>query len=299
MLNKKIFLILSFVSICEGFFSIDISKLINQTTNGLNLTCFYYDFTLINCDYCVYQYYSNGSSSSINFDCIQITNSYKILSKQCEGFSDQRDIGYGICSPLSFDLSDISILCICATNMCNTNFTACQSSVNYQIKTNIVPSVLPSIIPDLSKTISCIDTFYPIGPNSSNISSYCMDYPSPFINFTECNEYVLNNTVLCLYSPFNDNYDTFSLTKDSYLMYLSDTISSMNQFIQDSNDTQYYNETSSYFYVEWDSMNDNRTWGRCFCAQDNCDSSLTNCLNSNRSISIINCATSSFFFKFL
>jgi hypothetical protein len=291
MWMKNIFLILSFISICEGFFSVDISKV----KPHLNLTCYYNsDYNFTNCDYCVYESYSNGSSSIIIFDCIQITNTYKIISNQCNGFTNQRDIGYGICTPPPFDYSDISILCICATNMCNMDFTGCQSSVDYQIKTNTVPSLLPSIISDLSKSISCFDTFYSNEQNSMNISEYCVNYPSPFINLTECNQYVLNNTVLCLYIFADDNYGTYSLTIDSYQMYLVQIFDLMNQLDPNPNVTQYYNQSSSYFYIQWNFWNGTDIWERCFCAQDNCDSSLTNCLNSNRSILMNNSATNLF-----
>jgi hypothetical protein len=60
---------------------IDLSKLNNGTMNRLNLTCSSGSGFEINSEYCVYQYYSNGSSSMIRYDCIRITNSYQSYEK--------------------------------------------------------------------------------------------------------------------------------------------------------------------------------------------------------------------------
>ncbi|CAF4007216.1 unnamed protein product, partial [Adineta steineri] len=102
MLQKLFFLILFFVITCEGFMNIDQFMITNQTKNRLSLTCQYNDYdnvyNVTNCEYCVYQSFSNGSVSSINYDCIQITNTYKSISERCQGFSDKTDVGYGICS---------------------------------------------------------------------------------------------------------------------------------------------------------------------------------------------------------
>lgn len=302
MSRKIILLILLFVTTCEGFFSIDLSTINNETISRLNLTCLYYDEILINCDYCVYQFYNNGSSTTINYDCIQITNTYKSQSQRCQGFSDTTDIGYGICSPLSFELFDISILCICATNMCNNNFTTCRSSVTNQIESNSSPSVLPSIISDLSTSISCVDTIYS-SDSSLNISSYCGGYTSPYIDITKCNEYVINNTVLCVFMMSEGYQYPMALTEDSYNMYLATLIYEVIQFSQDSTIEEYYNSSSSYFYVNWNTTynNDNDTTildsETCLCAQNNCNFNVTSCLAANRSISISiqNSATSKFF----
>ena len=102
MCRKEILLIFLFVTTSKGFLDFDLSTVNNVTKTGLNLTCLYYDFDMTGCDACVYQYYSNGTATTTMYDCIQITNSYKTVSNRCQGFIDTTDIGYGICSPLSF-----------------------------------------------------------------------------------------------------------------------------------------------------------------------------------------------------
>jgi hypothetical protein len=305
MLHKIIFLILLFVTTCNGFFSINISTIIHESPSRLNLTCSYYGGIIEYCDYCVYQFFYNGSSTTIYYDCIQITNTYKSISNRCQGFSDKTDIGYGICSPLSFELFDLSILCICATNMCNTNFTTCRSSVDYQVGSNLSPSLLPSIIADLSTPISCFDTIIELN-DSENASYYCAELASPYINITECNEYVINNTVLCQYVITDGLSAPLAITEDIYLMALADTISTIIQYNKSPNIEQFYNETSSYFYdysdvtdnyVNNDSISNNSgiISNKCFCIQNNCNYNLTTCFHANRSISVGSNAISKLF----
>ena len=200
-----------------------------------------------------------------------------------------------------FELFDISILCICATNLCNTNLTTCKSSADNQIKTNSAPSSLPSFMHDLSTNISCIDTTSSSDDNSSNISSYCSGSASPYIDVEKCNQYVIDNTVLCVYYAYGSTQTLTPLTADHYKMYLSTIRSTINQDSLDSSIDLYYNESSSYLYINTNlTINDQpRIVKRCICASDNCNYNLATCLNSNRSISIENSATSKVFLFFL
>jgi hypothetical protein len=293
MLYKTILFTLLYFTTCEGFYNVNISSIHPR----LNLTCYYYGLVYTDCEYCVYQFFNNGSASEVYYDCSQVTNTYKTISQRCQGFSDTTDIGYGVCLPLSFELFDISILCICATNMCNQNFTSCQSSVNYQIESNSAPSVLPSVAPAFTTPISCVDTTNLLG-DSSTMSSFCAEYSSPYINVTECNEYVVNNTVLCIYISSGGNPYPFASTSDDYNLFLSGAIIGINERSQDPNIVQFYNESSSYFYVNWnETFDDNTTLivQRCLCAEDNCNSNLMICLNANRLIVIENNARSKLF----
>ncbi|CAF1390102.1 unnamed protein product [Adineta steineri] len=296
MLQKLFFLILFFVITCEGFMNIDQFMITNQTKNRLSLTCQYNDYNNVynvtNCEYCVYQSFSNGSVSSINNDCIQITNTYKSISERCQGFSDKTDVGYGICSPLSYETFNISTLCICATDFCNTDIDSCQSSVQSQTQSNSLPSVLPSFLPQLETSISCMDSKISVS-ESLSVSYHCIMYQneSPYINITKCNDYVINNTVLCLIFFDGDQSESIALTSDDYGFFLVEEIMSIYSE-QVSNIEQYYNESSSYFYIFSNATNptDNSTVIQqvCFCAQDNCNSNLTNCLNANRSLTVTN-----------
>ncbi|CAF3631193.1 unnamed protein product [Rotaria sp. Silwood1] len=173
----------------EGLFNGDISTVSNRTLNRLNLTCFYDDSLVANSEYCVYQFFSNGSSLRTLYDYMRVTNIYKTIAQRCTGFSNTIDVGFGFCSPLEFELFDISILCICATDMCNKNFTSCQSSVTNQLQINSAPSVLSSMVPELNTPISCYDS-----SDSLNTSFYCANVASPYIDIQKCNEYTMNNT---------------------------------------------------------------------------------------------------------
>ncbi|CAF4145207.1 unnamed protein product, partial [Adineta steineri] len=234
--------------------------------------------------------FSNGSVSSINYDCIQITNTYKSISERCQGFSDKTDVGYGICSPLSYETFNISTICICATDFCNTDIDSCQSSVQSQTQSNSLPSVLPSFLPQLETSISCMDSKISVS-ESLSVSYHCIMYQneSPYINLTKCNDYVINNTVLCLIFFDGDQSESIALTGDDYGFFLVEEIMSIYSE-QGSNIEQYYNESSSYFYIFSNATNpmDNSTLIQqvCFCAQDNCNFNLTNCLNANRSLTV-------------
>ncbi|CAF0898185.1 unnamed protein product [Rotaria sordida] len=267
----------------EGFFNGNISTVSNKTLNRLNLTCFYNDNLVTNCEYCVYQFFSNGSSSRSLYDYTTVTNIYKSIAKRCTGFSNITDIGFGFCSPLQFELFDISILCICATNMCNMDFPSCQSSVNNQLKTNSAPPLLSSMIPELNRSISCYDS-----SNSLNTTSYCFNFASPYIDIEKCNEYTINNTLVCMYQMSTDGPFLSALTRDTYKYYLSGALSRVYQFNQESSITLSYNETSSSFYINYlflyrDGNNTiSLNMERCFCTENYCNYNLTTCLSANR-----------------
>ncbi len=87
------------------------------------------------------------------------------------------------------------------------------------------------------------------------------------------------------------------MTEDSYRMFLSDIINEMNPNNQYYPVQQFFNQTSSYFYLNWriTYVNSTSILDRCICAQDNCNTNLTNCLNANRSITVQSNATSKSF----
>jgi hypothetical protein len=134
--------------------------------------------------------------------------------------------------------------------------------------------------------------------NSSTTDYYYASSLSPYINITKCNEYVINKTVLCVYIASDDQILSLALTEDSYRMFLSNIINAMNPNNQDNSVQQFFNQTSSYFYLNWRityANNSTSMSDRCICAQDNCNTNLTNCLNANRSIAVQNNATSKSF----
>ncbi|CAF0757489.1 unnamed protein product [Adineta steineri] len=127
-----------------------------------------FNTTVVDCEYCVNRHYSNGTTSETRYDCIQLTNTYKTISQRCQGFSNTTDIGYGTCLPYPYELLNTSVLCICATDKCNTDLASCNKSVTNQIQSNSAPSILPSIIPTLSTPISCVDTLNQNSPDDKS-----------------------------------------------------------------------------------------------------------------------------------
>ncbi|UJR10825.1 hypothetical protein I4U23_015012 [Adineta vaga] len=80
------------------------------------------------------------------------------ISARCEGFSEGIDIGYGMCLPLPYETFDMSILCICATNLYNENLDTCRLSVHNEIQSNTAPSSLPPLLPQLKTSVSCVNS---------------------------------------------------------------------------------------------------------------------------------------------
>ncbi len=72
-----LFLLLIFINQCQSFFKNSPLQL-NTITNRHNLTCtsnFDDTDSFTNCDYCVYEFFNNGTDSTIYHDCIYLTNS--------------------------------------------------------------------------------------------------------------------------------------------------------------------------------------------------------------------------------
>ncbi|CAF0803970.1 unnamed protein product [Adineta steineri] len=250
-----------------------------------------FNTTVVDCEYCVNRHYSNGTTSETRYDCIQLTNTYKTISQRCQGFSNTTDIGYGTCLPYPYELLNTSVLCICATDKCNTDLASCNKSVTNQIQSNSAPSVLPSIIPTLSTPISCVDTLNQV--NISTGSYYnCMQYGSSYVNLTKCHEYIVNNTVLCWYYGVEAYSEPIPLTKDIYTLPTVDLIHTIYQYIRYNNYTYFSNESSSFFYISSRETSANATaMNTCICAQNNCNSNLITCLTATKSIETQNNST--------
>ncbi|CAF1357939.1 unnamed protein product [Rotaria sordida] len=279
--------LLIFISQCQGFFK-NSSLQLNTTTNRYNLTCIsnFNDGDLFtNCEYCVYEFFSNGTDSTIYYDCIYLTNSYRRVTQRCTGFSDRSDIGYGLCSKLPFEYFDIDLLCICATDLCNENFTTCRQSVDANPNLPSLSSSIPLLIKE-SSSITCQDT--PVG--ILNSTYYCVRDSTPYINMTQCEEYVQNHTVLCMYLESNNgNYLTLvALPDEDYEYVLVDQIQFIQKMAVQSNVKQYYNETPNTFYIQWkETLEDNNytiIYNKCYCMTNDCNVNLTACLQAKTPI---------------
>jgi hypothetical protein len=280
-----IFLVLFLVVInpCESFFQNPPLQL-NSITNLRNLTCAS-DFggtdLPINCDYCVYEFFNNGTDSIISYDCIYLTNSYRLVTQRCSGFTNNSDIGYGLCTQLPFEYFDIDLLCICATDLCNENFTTCKQSVDSNPNLPALPSPVRVLNAD-SSGITCQDT--PLG--LLNSTYYCVRDSTPYINMSQCEEYVKHHTVVCMYleSDYGSYLTLVALPDEDYEYVLTEQIQLMQRMKVKSNVKQYYNETVGSFYVRWEEIlkdMDNYTmiYNRCYCMTDNCNVNLTECLH--------------------
>jgi hypothetical protein len=280
-----LFVLLILVYRSEGFFR-NAPLQLNAIPTRLNLTCAsgfddIEDYT--NCEYCVFEFFSNGTDFTISYDCIYLTNTYRLVTQRCTGFTGASDVGYGLCSKLPFEYFDIDLLCICATDRCNANFTICKQSAD---STPTLP-VLSSPIPNLtieSSSIKCQDT--PLG--ILNSTYYCIRDSTPYINMTQCEEYVRNHTVTCMYLESNNgNYLTLvAIPDEDYEYVLADQLQAMQRMSVTTDATQYFNETTHAFYVKWietlvNPGNQTITYNRCYCLTNNCNMNLTTCLESN------------------
>ncbi len=294
MYNIYVFLCLLLIVIqaCECFFQNPPLQL-NAIHNLLNLTCAT-DFGEVElftgCEYCVYEFFNNGTDSIISHDCIYLTNSYRLVTKRCSGFTNSSDIGYGLCSKLPFEYFDIDLLCICATDLCNENFTTCKQSVDGNPHIPPLPSLIPALTSQ-SSAISCEDT--PLGVLNSTY--YCVRDSTPYIDMNQCEEYVQNHTVLCMYlESDNGSYLTLvALPDEDYEYVLDNQIQTMQDMAVKSNIEQYYNETTSSFYIQWKEIlenmdNNTMIYNRCYCRTNNCNINLTACLQSTIRINIAN-----------
>ncbi|CAF1425874.1 unnamed protein product [Adineta ricciae] len=232
-----------------------------------------------------------GSNIEVIQDFIQITNTYKSFAERCNGFSNQTDIGYGNCSPLSYETFNTSILCICATNLCNHDLDSCRFSVQNQTQSNSAPVSLPALLPRLQTSISCVNSLFS-QTDTVNTTYYCANSHSPYINLTACIEYYRANTVLCVLILQGNGTLAVGLSEDEYRLILLANIQNIHYFDQYSGVSVAYNQSSSYFYVIYkqiiDSSNETYIQQVCFCAQDNCTSNMTSCLNANRSLTVTN-----------
>ncbi|CAF0965762.1 unnamed protein product [Adineta ricciae] len=285
MMYGIFFVLTIFTYYCESFFKYSPLQL-STITRRQNLTCAT-DFgdtdVFTNCEYCVYEFFNNGTDSTISHDCIYITNSYRLVTQRCSGFTSDSDTGYGLCSPLPFEYFDIDLLCICATNLCNENLTMCKHSVDTNPRLPALPSPIPTLSANKS-AISCQDT--PLGVLNSTY--YCVRDSTPYINMTQCEEYVRTHTVVCMYLEMDHgSYLTLvAIPDEDYEYVLADEIDKMQRMNTKTNVQQYYNETSAAFYIQWTEVLENADnytmiYNRCYCMTNNCNVNLTECLRSH------------------
>lgn len=279
-----VFCILIRIEISLAFFK-DSPLQLNKIPSRLNLTCAS-DFgdtdPFTNCEYCVYEFFNNVTDSIISHDCIYLTNTYRLVTQRCSGFTRDVDIGYGPCSPLPFEYFDIDLICICATDRCNENFTTCKRSVDSNPKLSAMPTPIPTWTAS-SSSITCQDT--PLGVLNSTY--YCAQDSIPFINLTQCEEYVRTHTVTCMYLESDGgNYLTLvALPDEDYEYVIAGQLQTMQHMAQRSDTIQSFNETEDAFYLRWNETLveiDNSTIisNRCYCLTNNCNANLTTCLQS-------------------
>lgn len=270
------------VSRSEGFFNV--SSLSGESRRS-NLTCLSSTrgLTFASCELCIIEFFYDGSTSNdsslVRYHCAHQLNAFRRKSRRCSGFSNQSDLGYGLCSPLPYETFDVNVLCICATDLCNVNINYCrQSVIDNQLS---LPSALPSIVPQLNQSISCSQIIRdPLDP----LWKCPLAELSPFVNQTACYESFLQTVVLCEYQAHQSGE---LLTPKAYSMenyeYLLDGLLLELQEQQRMNFTVFVNQTKTSFFTVFALPNlENATYSiqRCFCFEQNCNQNLTLCLNN-------------------
>ncbi|CAF0856014.1 unnamed protein product [Didymodactylos carnosus] len=274
------FLLVSYyVDQTNSFLTLSVNS--TYTTNIItrNISCYYgtisgadnadrhYTPSYGNYQYCVLiMYYSNGNlPQQIDFSSTAVLNTYRRMSERCRGFSNTTDVGYGYCSPLSYETVVSLFLCICATSNCNNNLQTCQLSVSM-----VQPAPLATFLPYLSTSISCQDSGY----ISSNRYTYCQELDQS-INYTACNDYMETNTVLCsIWSLTSENSTSshqVAYPPENYEKFLLSTLYNYLTYVN----TSTYNESSSSLFVQ-DGIQ-NFTYISCYCISNYCNANFSSC----------------------
>ncbi|CAF1287506.1 unnamed protein product [Didymodactylos carnosus] len=276
------FLFISYhVDQTNGFLTLPVNSTYTTNIQTRNIACYYgtisggengdqyYQPSYGNYQYCVLIlsfYSSNGNLvEQIDFRRTTVLNTYRRMSERCQGFSNITDVGYGLCSPLSYQTVVSLVLCICATSNCNNNLSTCQSSA-----TAFQPTRLPTFLPYLLRSISCQDYDY----ISGNTYTYCQELDKS-INYTACNDYVKANTVLCsIWTLSSQNFT--ALYRVAYLPenYEEFLLSTLYGYLVYSN-TSTYNESSSSLIVKTGIQN--FTYISCYCTSNNCNANFSTC----------------------
>ena len=265
----------------ECFFNV--SSLTGDTRRS-NLTCFSSSSELknISCELCIIEFFYGGSTSNdsslIRYHCAHQLNSFRRKSRRCTGFSNQTDLGYGVCSPLNYETFDVNVLCICGTDLCNENINQCrQSVVNQQ---SSLPSPLPSIVPQLNQSINCSQSIL----NTSTSYWKCpLASLSPFVNQSSCYDSFLQTLVLCEYRAYQPLHFFYPVaySLENYEYQLDVLLGDLQQ--RQTNSTVFANETDTTFFTvsTWASA-ENASFAieRCFCFTDDCNANLTRCLST-------------------
>jgi hypothetical protein len=290
----KSFLLL--LVICCQYTSINSFLLLPANTTwigpGRNVTCFsqssvnyngtttyYGGFINYYVDYCfVVQettQYNGMPQVSTNFYFIAGVNYYRNVGiNQC-GFSPSMDIGYGSCTPLSYQLPSSIILCICSTNNCSASLSACQASVNQTMSSP--PPLLPSMTPTLTNSIMCQDSTQIYDATHNITPIVYTSCTSPLLDFpydpVACAAYALTHTVACLinYDALQGSYYPMALFQDSYEYFVF-------WLALDSSSLGVDSESSSSIVTIY-YLNPSYNAATCICTTNNCNINFTTCSN--------------------
>ena len=193
-------------------------------------------------------------------------------------------IGHASCSGRSYE-PYTEKLCICSTDNCNSNYSACVASV--QATQATPPPNLPEYAPELSSSTSCQlgsrgSTYLDIvNPNTSAT----LEMPFFKTNRSEALAYASNHAVAC-YLFFNaktgdwlqhalmyENYDDYLYPMLSTMyagignIYAETSTSVASQFGEPYHiNITYSNDTGNYFKM-------------CVCTTNNCNRNLSTCVN--------------------
>lgn len=197
----------------HGFLRDSVLNFIRQDGN---LTCWMSSALVASTNYqfCAIRVYkfldSSGDEMTVSiYDGFSFVNIFRqyIKRQNCSNFRNDSITGVGQCTPLPYENATRMTLCICASDQCNRDISTCNNSV--AATTGIAE--LPSLMTDIPSSIPCSavsDVSYTCAPTS--------DY-ARFVDFSACETYVRNHSVLCAIDNIGDGRRQQALAEWNYV----------------------------------------------------------------------------------
>ena len=172
------------------------------------------------------------------------------------------DTGTWLCDGrLSYETYATMDLCVCATDNCNQNLTSCQNSANHTM--SMVASI--DFMPNLTSIVSCNATL--------NRNFTCSMHP--IINIPRCQDYVRNNSALCVITISETMATQESLSGESYETYRSEKVYQVKTFANLVLGSS-YNERQSSVYFNY-MIPAAMPSEECVCTSSFCNLNKTTC----------------------
>ncbi|CAF3400779.1 unnamed protein product [Rotaria sp. Silwood2] len=220
------------------------------------------------CGIRIYRRINESSTFTIvSFNGLRYMNTFRrLIQKNCTNNVTMSEAGTGVWTcgvQLPYEsYTDVQI-CVCASDNCNENFSACQDSA--MNSTNMTSSI--DFIPNLTSIIQCNDTL--------NISNTCKEHS--FINVSLCQDYIRNASVLCAITQNETIITQQSYIYENYEIYLSERIY-VALFLMYNNRTWNISlsESTTYVYSKYTPPEAN-TVEECACTNSLCNHNINTC----------------------